>query len=129
MSTCANFVEQLSQKKYNNGMIQNKTLENFKIEYSKYGRKSMGWYQRADVQKDDWRRDFLKSIMQGKSTAPIVMNRRTQGRGKIYRVIDGGHRFRAILRFMNNEYPIYNGDTCVYYDEVPGNIYERNLPQ
>ena len=120
-SPLVNFVGNLNDDKYNRGNINNFTLDRFLQSFGNYGDSAFAWYQRADIQDDVWRRSFLTSVMKGKTPSPIVINRVTLDSGeKIYRVIDGGHRYRAILRFMNNEYYFIVPETNqrFYYSKI-----------
>ena len=79
-----------------------------------------GVYQRTPHWKEHMKPDFIKSLIAGIQPPPIVTNRRTDEPSKEY-IIDGGHRTRSIMEFMNGDFGIeIDGD--VYYYKKPTKI-------
>ena len=84
-------------------------------------------WQRQDRHDDKWRSDLINNLYTGMTVNDIILSERIVD-GKItFRVVDGGHRTRAILRFVRNEYPIISptGKT-IYYSKVPSGASKKD---
>lgn len=75
-----------------------------------------GTYQRQNLWKSDMFPSFIISFINGIQPMPIVTNRRENEPLKHY-IIDGGHRTRAILGFMDGAFGIEKGGQFMFYKE------------
>ena len=66
-----------------------------------------GWTEEQESQ-------YLQSVMAGRASTPFVANtKRARAR-----LMDGGHRLQALLKFYKNEIPLKIGDQKVFYKQV-----------
>lgn len=93
----------------------NNYIRNERIEFPKW--------QRDDCWDDDYRTTLIESIMQ-RSDLPKIYLSKTHS-SKFY-LLDGGHRTRAILGYMDNFYPITIDNVNVYYDTLPSQNTRNN---
>ena len=66
-----------------------------------------GWTEEQESQ-------YIKSVMAGRASTPFVANTKRASA----RLMDGGHRLQALLKFYKNELPIKIGDQKVFYKQV-----------
>ena len=76
-------------------------------------------FQRLDRQNNKWRCMVMNTLITTKTIPnPIILSRRYIGDMVHYRVVDGGHRTRAILGFISNGYPLHYGTEKTYWNPV-----------
>ena len=74
-------------------------------------------WQREDCWKDDYRIKLIESILT-KNDIPKFYLSQINDEEKYY-LLDGGHRTRTILKYINNLFSIKIDDSFVYYDKIP----------
>jgi hypothetical protein len=81
-------------------------------------------WQREDCWPDEYRVQLIESILTKSDIPKFYLS--TVNNGNTYYLLDGGHRTRAIKRYILNEYPIEIDGEKVYYDIVPINSSKRS---
>ena len=64
---------------------------------------------------EDQESQYLRTVLAGQASTPFVINiKRAEAR-----LMDGGHRLHALVRFWNNEVPMKVGQALVYFKQLP----------
>jgi len=105
-------------KKFN-CKTQQQTIETYIPQFNqKY---KMAEWQRENRWPTYYKPQLIISIIDGVDISKITIG----SVGQIKYVIDGGHRSRTILEYMNNAFYISIGSDKIYYNEIP-KIYKKN---
>lgn len=100
------------------------TLSTYINNWIKSGRVTFPKWQREDCWgKTDYRTTLIESILQNHDLPKLFLSKRDGL--ETYYLLDGGHRTRAIHKYIDNEYAIEIDGLMVYYDKITSGS-ERN---
>ena len=79
-----------------------------------------GWDEAKDTAPKEYKSCFIRSLLDGKDIPKIYLYQTNDSDMK--RILDGGHRTRAIKEFMDGEYPVKLNDGNYYYWTLHDNV-------
>jgi len=83
-------------------------------------------WQRDDCWSDEYRVKLIEAILQNHDLPKIFLSKQKGSSSEKFYLLDGGHRTRAISRFMNNEYGVMIDTDNVFYDKVTSGTDRNN---
>ena len=97
------------------------TIYDYINKYINAGRIIFPKWQRDDCWDDEYRTTLIEALLLKSDLPKLYLSNFNDINSNInkYYILDGGHRTRAIARYMNNEYSITIDDDSVYYDNAP----------
>ena len=84
-------------------------------------------WQREDCWDDEYRKELIKSILEGTDLPKLYMANITDNENDGISLLDGGHRTRTFLSYCNNEFSIPMNGKNVFYDNSDGTPLSETL--
>lgn len=117
--------EQEIPVKFETFMICSTTTQTLSGFYHTMNNIAFGDYQRENYWEEHMKYEFIESLLKGIVPPPIIVNIRDPEPYSQY-IVDGGHRTRSILGFMNGDFGIKRGEEEIFYKKK-GNTEVRLL--